>query len=128
MEPVSIETFLNTIADETRRDDSRALVQVMQAATHATPVLWGKIIGFGTNHYQYESGRVGDALAVGFAPRKEALVLYGLGYSNQDSDLVNNLGKYKLGKGCMYIKHLSDVNLDVLAQMVSQAYQIRNNV
>ena len=91
--------------------------------------MWGSsIVGFGTYHYVYETGREGDTVAVGIAARKEALVLYGLSQDQENKDsLANQLGPYTNGKGCIYIKKLSDVNLDVLGQMVANSFQHRNN-
>jgi len=122
-----IEQFLHTIPDEKRLRDSRTLIKIMHEATGSKPTLWGNIVGFGKYHYKYETGREGDTVAVGFAPRKNALVLYGVVYYDQNLDEVKELGKYKLGKGCLYIQKLSDVNVAVLSAMIAKAFKLRNN-
>jgi Domain of unknown function (DU1801) len=121
-----INDFLDTIVDEQRRNDSRTLIQMMQDATDSAPVLWGSIIGFGTHHYVYETGREGDTMAVGFAPRKNALVLYGVVDYDHNLDGLSELGKHKLGEGCLYITKLSDVDTNVLKRMITSAYTVRN--
>lgn len=93
--------------------------------------MWGPaIIGFGKYHYKYASGREGDTMAVGFAARKNALVLYGLHFYNDDPQtikLMEKLGRYETGKGCLYVKKLTDINQDVLRQMVANAFRSQNN-
>lgn len=124
----SVESFLQNIEDDRRQQDSRELVRIMQKATGAEPVMWGaSIIGFGNHHYVYESGREGDIVAVGFSPRKTALVLYGVVYYEQNLQEVANLGKCKLGKGCLYIKSLADIDKKILSTMITKAYTLRNN-
>ena len=125
---ISVEKFLSSIEDSKRQQDSRKLVELMQDATGVLPKMWGTIIGFGGHHYKYESGREGDTVAVGFAPRKNALVLYGVVYYDQNADEVTKLGKYKLGKGCLYINKLEDVNADHLKAMTAIAFKLRNNI
>lgn len=91
--------------------------------------MWGSsIIGYGTHHYVYESGREGDTATVGFAPRAHVLVLYGLGYDGQNPELFLSLGTHTAGKGCLYVKRLSDINLGVLERMIKTAFSRRNNV
>ena len=86
--------------------------------------MWGPaIVGFGSYHYKYESGREGDAPLVGFSPRKDALTLYLSSDFPERETLLTQLGKHKTGKGCVYIKKLSDVNLDVLQALISHAFQ-----
>lgn len=89
--------------------------------------MWGSIVGFGRHHYRYDSGREGDTVAVGFSPRKSAFVLYGLIEGEPDQELTTRLGKVQFGKGCVYIKRLSDVDTGVLAQMIETAYTARHN-
>ncbi|MQM25541.1 DUF1801 domain-containing protein [Glycomyces albidus] len=113
-----------------RRADAARLLQIMQEVTGEEPALWpGSIIGFGTYHYRYATGREGDTVKVGFAPRASALVLYGLirryGTGTEDfehRDLFERLGTYSTGKGCLYIKYLDDVDLDVLKTLVRLAH------
>lgn len=119
--------FLDSVENEERRADAHKLTAIMSEATGAEPILWGSIIGFGKHHYKYETGREGDTVAVGFSPRKNALVLYGVIYYDQNLEEAKELGKYKLGKGCLYINKLSDINIDVLSRMTASAFEERNN-
>ena len=116
---VSVAAFIEAITDETRRADAKVLVKLMQKASGEKPKLWGPaIVGFGSYHYKYDSGREGDMPLVGFSPRKAASVLYGLiGFSGADAMLAN-LGKHTTGKGCLYIKKLTDVDRKVLEALV----------
>jgi hypothetical protein len=118
---LSVVEFVDAVADETRRADAKTLVKLMRSATGEKPAMWGPaIIGFGSSHYKYESGREGDMPLVGFSPRKAATVLYGL--KEPDSEvLLAKLGKHTTGKGCLYIKKLADVDQKVLAELVVKA-------
>lgn len=118
----SVAGFLNGIADPTKRQDSLDLVELMRTVSGQEPTLWGaNIVGFGNRHYKYATGREGDTFEVGFAPRKDALTLYVSGYLEFYGDLLQRLGKHKTGKGCLYIKKLQDVNMDVLREIVAQS-------
>jgi Domain of unknown function (DU1801) len=118
---ISVTAFIDTITDETRRADAKALVKLMQRATGEKPKMWGpSIIGFGTHHFKYESGREGDTPLAGFSPRKAANVLYGAMASDSEA-LLAKLGKHTTGKGCLYIKKLADVDSKVLESMVVKA-------
>jgi hypothetical protein len=113
---LSVTAFVNAIADPARRADAKALVKLLQRATGEKPQMWGaSIIGFGSYHYKYESGREGDMPVVGFSPRKSATVLYGVAGARE---LLPTLGKHTTGKGCLYIKKLGDVDQTVLEAMV----------
>jgi hypothetical protein len=121
--------FIASVAHAQRRADSLQLLELMRTTTGVEPVVWGSsIVGYGTHHYTYESGREGDTVAVGFAPRAQALVLYGLGYDGQNPELFQSLGTHTTGKGCLYVKRLSDINLDVLERMIKTAFSARHNV
>jgi len=121
----SVEEFLQSVPDERKREDSRVLLEMMQAATGAAPRLWGSsTVGFGDRHYAYASGREGDWFVVGFAPRKAALTIYLTGYLEQYPDLLGKLGKHKTGKGCLYINRLGDVNQDVLRELIAASVQV----
>lgn len=112
--------FIAAIPDDAKRADAKALVKMMQAATGEKPKLWGpSIVGFGTHHYVYESGREGDMPVVAFSPRKPAIVLY-IGVADTEP-LLTKLGKYTKGKGCLYIKKLADVDAKVLEKMIAKA-------
>jgi hypothetical protein len=114
----SVATFIETLADQTRRADAKALVQLMQKAVGEKPKMWGpSIIGFGSYHYRYESGREGDMPLIGFSPRKAATVLYNMMGFSDSKALLTKLGKYTTGKGCLYIQKLADVNQQVLETM-----------
>lgn len=115
----SVTDFINSVADETKRNDSLRLVDIMKGQTGYEPRMWGpSIIGFGSYHYKYESGREGDMPLVGFSPRKEALTLYLSAAFDRRDELLQQLGKHKTGKGCLYIKKLVDVDLDTLNEMI----------
>ena len=116
---LSVSAFIDALADLTRRADAKALVKLMQNAAGEKPKMWGpSIIGFGSYHYRYDSGREGDAPLVGFSPRKAATVLYIMtGLSNSEA-LFAKLGKHTSGKGCLYIKKLADVDQRVLQALV----------
>lgn len=118
---VSVASFIKSIADENARADAKGLVNLMQRATGEKPKMWGpSIIGFGSYHYKYESGREGDMPLVGFSPRKAATVLYGMGIGDAWA-LLAKLGRHTTGKGCLYIKKLADVDQKVLEGLVSKA-------
>ena len=116
---VSVAAFIDALTDQTSRADAKALVKLMQSATGEKPKMWGpSIIGFGSYHYTYESGREGDAPLIGFSPRKAATVLYGATGSGDSEALLAKLGKHSTSKGCLYIKKLADVDQKVLEDMV----------
>jgi len=120
----SVEEFLNSITEEPKHTDALAILEMMRQATGAQPKMWGSsIVGFGNRHYRYASGREGDWFLVGFSPRKDNLSLY-LSYAEiQCDDLKQKLGRYKTGKGCLYIKRLADVDTGILKEMISRAVQ-----
>jgi len=116
---VSVAAFIDALTDQTSRADAKALVKLMQSATGEKAKMWGpSIIGFGSYHYTYESGREGDAPLIGFSPRKAATVLYGATGCGDSEALLTKLGKHSTGKGCLYIKKLADVDQKVLEDMV----------
>jgi hypothetical protein len=118
----SVAAFLAAIPDEQRRQDCQTLVALMSQAAGAEPRLWGSnIIGFGQYHYVYDSGREGDMMLIGFSPRKPALTLYVGAGSDEQQALWANLGKFKTGKGCLYIKKLEDVHLPTLKKIIAQS-------
>jgi hypothetical protein len=119
---VSVPAFLDACADEARRADAKALARLMQKVTGDQPSMWGpSIVGFGSYHFAYESGRQGDMPIVGFSPRKAANVLYGaIGFDGAEVVLAK-LGKHTTGKGCLYIKKLADVDVKVLETLLELA-------
>jgi len=119
-----VDAFLGTITDEQRQDDARLLVGLMRDVTGQPPVLWGKsIIGFGSRHYRYESGREGDTVAVGFSPRKAQTVLYLTGGMDLYEDLLAQLGQHKTGQGCLYLKRVDQADPPALRAIVDRAYR-----
>jgi hypothetical protein len=117
---ISVAAFVDALPDLARREDAKALVKLMRRATGEKPKMWGpSIVGFGSYHYTYESGREGDMPLVGLSPRKAATVLYGLRGSGESEALLAKLGKYTTGKGCLYIKKLADVDRAVLEELVA---------
>lgn len=116
---VSVESFLEKIADPTRRADCKALVKVMTRVTGAKPVMWGpSMVGFGSYHYKYASGHEGDACLVGFAPRKTDLSIYIMsGFAGREP-ILKKLGKHKTAKACLYVKKVADIDLAVLEELV----------
>jgi hypothetical protein len=120
----SVEAFLNRIEDEKKRQDSYTILELMKEVTGADPVMWGtSIIGFGTYHYKYASGREGDWMVAGFSPRKQNLTVYLTSGVAQHSELLEKLGKFTTGKGCLYIKKLEHVNQDVLRELVKHSVE-----
>lgn len=115
---LSVTDFLNSVADETKRNDSFQLVELFKTQTGLEPKMWGpSIVGFGSYHYKYDSGHEGDAPLVAFSPRKDALTLYLANFDRREA-LLQQFGKHKTGKGCIYIKKLADVNIDILKEMI----------
>ena len=124
---VSADAFISKIADQKVRQDCRTLVAMMKQVTKEEPVMWGpSIIGFGTWHYKYESGREGEICMMGFSPRKQNLSLYIVCDFKGFEDELARLGKHKTGKCCLYIKRLADIDQKVLKQMmVKSAKQMK---
>jgi hypothetical protein len=119
-QPVS--AFLGAVEDETKRADSRMIVEMMKQATGSNPTMWGaSIIGFGEYRYRYANGREANWMLVGFSPRKQNLTLYIMPGFEHYEDLLSRLGKYKTGKACLYIKTLEDVNMGVLKELIEKS-------
>lgn len=116
---VSVTAYVKALEDKEKRDDSVKIIELMSAISGFDAKMWGpSIIGFGSQHYKYESGREGDMPIVAFSPRKAALVLYiGLSPENREV-LLPKLGKHKTTKGCIYVKKLADINMAVLKEMI----------
>jgi len=118
----SVDTFLKGIKHEQARADCYQILEIMKYATKAEPKMWGtSIVRFGNYHYIYESGREGDWFLMGFSPRKQNLTLYLMGGFNGHEELLKKLGKHSLGKGCLYIKKLEDVDAKVLKELVTKS-------
>ena len=117
-----VEAFLNSLPDEKKQRDSFIILELMKQVTGTEPEMWGEsIIGFGSYHYKYESGREGDWFLVGFSPRKQNLTLYIMAGFDEYGHLLGKLGKHTTGKGCLYIKKMEDVNQDVLKELVRKS-------
>ena len=115
--------FLAQVENDQKRADSHVLVELMSKISGAPPVLWGTMVGFGQYHYKYPTGHEGDAFLVGFAPRKAAFSIYLMGtYFPEENArreaLLAKLGKHRMGKSCLYVNKLSDIDLDVLRKLV----------
>lgn len=116
---VDPEAFVSAVADPEQQSDARKLVSLMSRLSGKPPKMWGpSIIGFGQYHYRYESGREGDMCRIGFSPRKGQTVIYLVDGYEQQQDNLARLGKHKIGKSCLYIKRLSDIDENVLEAMV----------
>ncbi|MBK9053776.1 MAG: DUF1801 domain-containing protein [Chloroflexi bacterium] len=127
----SVLEFLHNVPDEKKRTDSLAILALMEEVTGLEAKMWGpSIVGFGSYHYKYESGREGDMPLIGFSPRKQSLTLYLVmgGFDNYDQ-LMASLGKHSTSKACLYIKRLSDVNIPTLKELMRQSvdYMLKTN-
>ena len=115
----SVENFLKQISDEERREDCFAVAKIMEEITGEKPKMWGpSIVGFGSYHYKYASGREGDWPEMGFSPRKKDLTLYIMMGFEKHADLMEKLGKHTNSKSCLYIKRLSDVHIPTLKKLM----------
>ena len=115
---LSVPDFLNTIPDENKRADCFNLSDILSLTTGFEAKMWGNaIVGFGSYHYKYESGREGDAPLVGFSPRKDAIALYLSSQFKDREELLAKFGKHKTAKACIYLKKMSDIDVSVLKEM-----------
>lgn len=115
----SVEDFLSNIPDEKKRKDAFEVLELMQNITKQSPKIWGtNIIGFGTYKYEYKSGREGEWFLVGFSPRKQNLTLYIVAGFENYTELMEQLGKYKIGKSCLYVNKLEDIKLSILKKLI----------
>ena len=119
---LSVDAFIDALTDPVRRSDAKELIQLMQQASGEEPRLWGpSIVGFGSYHYRYASGREGDMPVIGFSPRKAALVLYSMLAHRDASAILAKVGRHTTGKGCLYIKKLTDVDRTALKALIKNA-------
>jgi hypothetical protein len=119
---LSAKDFLNTVKEDQKRGDCFAVLEMMRKATSDEPKMWGSaIIGFGDITFKYENGRELDWFKIGFSPRKQAVVLYGLLNSDVKREMLSKLGKHSTGKGCLYIKNLKDIDVEVLKRIIVHA-------
>ena len=117
-----VQEYLDAVASQKRRRDGYTLVELMERVTGEQPRLWGSMVGFGQYHYRYASGREGDAPAASFAARKAASTVYVLDGVGAYGELLERLGPHSTGVGCIYIKDLGAVDLDVLEAIVARSY------
>lgn len=120
----SVEEVIDRAADERRRDDAREVLDLMREVTGAEPVVWGSsMIGFGRQPYTTADGKAPEWFAVGLAPRKAALTLYGLTYYGSNDDLLERLGPHTTGKGCVYVTKVDALDREVLTEMIDRAWR-----
>lgn len=116
--------FLTSVDHQTRREDAFTVLKMMEEITGEDAVMWGSsIVGFGSSHYKYESGREGDMPLIGFSPRKQSMTLYIMSGFDNEEELLASLGKHKIGKACLYVNKLADVDEGVLRQMIKRSYE-----
>ncbi|MCB2206600.1 DUF1801 domain-containing protein [bacterium] len=120
----SVAEFLVSVENEKRREDAKTVMQLMKRVTGSVPKMWGgSIIGFGSYHYVYASGREGDWPLVGLSPRKQALSLYIMAGFDRYGELLGKLGKFKTGKSCLYINKLEDIDPKVLEELIAESVE-----
>lgn len=119
-----VDEFIAQVEHPVRRADAEVLDEMFRRVTDQEPRMWGpSMVGYGAYHYEYDSGHSGDALAVGFSPRKASLSLYGLTMQPEAAQLLERLGKHRMGKGCLYVNKLVDVDADVLDELMRTGYR-----
>lgn len=120
-----VNEFLDAVENPRRREDARRVLELMQEVTGELPKMWGSsIVGFGSYHYKYASGREGDWMITGFSPRKQNLTIYIMPGFSEFSELLARLGKHKTSKSCLYLNKLDDVDLEVLAELVRESVNV----
>ena len=120
----SVDEFMAAVENRRRREDGLVLLEMMRDVTGLEPEMWGpSIIGFGSYHYKYESGREGDMPLVGFSPRKSNLSLYIMSGFDEYEEMLGKLGKHRTGASCLYINKLADVDMGVLRELVAQSVE-----
>ena len=117
-----VKAFLNSVENDKKRQDSFTILELMKQVTGKQPEMWGdSIVGFGSYHYKYASGREGDWFITGFSPRKQNLTLYIMAGFDEYDQLLGKLGKHSIGKSCLYIKKIEDIDMDVLKELVQKS-------
>lgn len=126
---VSVDEFLAAVENDRRRNDAVTVCELMQEVTGEEPVMWGPtMVGFGTYHYKYASGREGDWFLAGFAPRKANLVVYIMSGFKGHAALMDELGKHKTGSSCLFINKLDDIDMDILRELVRRSVEHVSNL
>lgn len=121
---VQVEDFLSTIENTSQIEDCKTLIELMENLSNESATMWGpSIIGFGSYSYTYDSGHSGIAALVGFSPRKAAISLYVYTETDKNKDLLSRLGKFKMGKACIYVNKLRDIDLSVLSKMINETIE-----
>ncbi|WP_413542463.1 DUF1801 domain-containing protein [Citricoccus nitrophenolicus] len=121
---VPVDEFISRVDHPVRRADAEVLDEMFRRVTGQEPRMWGpSMVGYGAYHYEYASGHSGDALAAGFSPRKTSLSLYGLTMQPEATALLERLGKHRMGKACLYVNKLADVDTEVLEQLIRTGYR-----
>jgi len=119
--------FLKGIQEEKKRQDTLVLLELFQETTGLKPEMWGSgIIGYGTYHYRYESGREGDFFLTGFSPRKQSLTIYIMPGFDRFPEMMKKIGKHKTGKSCLYVKKLEDIDMEVLKNLIRASLDYMN--
>ncbi len=119
---LNVQDYLNAIENPKRKEDCCAIHDLMKTITGKEPRMWGSsMVGFGSYHYKYESGREGDMFVTGFSNRKQAITLYIMGGFKRHEELLSKVGPHKTGKSCFYIKQLSNMDIDVLSILISES-------
>lgn len=120
-----VNEFLDAVKNPRRREDARRVLDLMRKVTGEPPKMWGSsIVGFGSYHYKYASGREGDWMITGFSPRKQNLTIYIMPGFSEFASLLDRLGKHKISKSCLYLNKLDDVDLEVLAELVRESVKV----
>lgn len=120
----NVDTFLDSIEPEWKRHDSWEVLKLLRKITGEQPKMWGaSIVGFGSYHYKYKSGREGDWFLTGFSPRKQSMTVYMMGGYTETSGLLEKIGKHKTGVGCLYFKKLADIDLGILKQLIEKSIE-----
>ncbi len=122
---LSVDAFIDAIEPEWKKEDSQKILKLMKKITSENPVMWGSaIVGFGSYHYRYKSGREGDWFLTGFSPRKQSMTLYMAGCNDGSQDeLIKKLGKYKKSVGCLYFKKLTDIDVLILEEIIEKSIE-----
>lgn len=123
-----VKQFLDKVTDKGKREDCYTVLKLMKQITKEEPKMWGNsIVGFGSYHYKYESGREGDWFVTGFSPRKQNLTIYIMVGFERYADLLKKLGKHKNSKSCLYINRLEDINQSVLIELITKSVEKLSN-
>lgn len=123
---INVTDFINSyVENEQKKADSFQLIELMSKWSGEEPKMWGPtIIGFGNYHYKYASGHEGKSMLIGFSPRKDAFSLYVTTSSSEDNELLQQLGKFKMGKACIYVKKIVDIDLNVLEKICNETIEL----